>query len=150
MTFGRLVRAEGARDGIEDVSRRDHAVEVSILIVHEGHWHLGFTQHIERIQRIEGVGNDWRLTDVILQVELLALEQGAEQLPDLDNADHVVGAAFTDGQARMRRVKERLADLDLWPGEVDPVHIGARGHNTPDRAICEPSRASSWAAAGVL
>ena len=70
------VRAEGARDGVEDVGRRHDAVEMAVLVVDQGHRNLGLAQDLEGVERIERVRHDgaWRSG---ADVEGLAGQQSA-------------------------------------------------------------------------
>ena len=81
-----LIGAEGPGDGIEDVGRGDDAVEVAVLVVHERHRDLGLPQHLQGIERIEGVGDDRRLADVGTDVEGLVPQRGGQEFPGLHDA----------------------------------------------------------------
>src|SRR5829696_6959834 len=88
-----LIRAKSAGDGVEDVCGGYDTFEVPVLIMNNGNRYLRVTQHLKHVEGVDGIGNDWRPSNVASNIQGLTRQQSGQQLARLNDTDHVVGAS---------------------------------------------------------
>ena len=63
------IRSEIPCNGGEKIGRRHYPFEMTILIMNHRHWHIGPAKCLERIHRINLIGDNWCLLHQVPQVD---------------------------------------------------------------------------------
>ena len=136
-----FLRAKRADDRFKNVGGGHHTLEVSVLVVHETDVDGRCLEDRHDVAGIDRIRDHRRVADEGPDVELLARHAGVEQLLGLHDAEHLVGIAVVNRQARMRALRDRRADLLRRAREIDHVDVPARRHHGAHRPIAEPHHA---------
>ena len=71
----------------------DDAFEMAIFIMHQRHRDIGIAQRVQRVHRVQHVGQHRRLTRQRRQIERPAFDQRLHHVAGLQHADDIVHAA---------------------------------------------------------
>ena len=111
---------------------------MAVFVVHQRHRHGRSAQGAEGIEGVQGIGQHRNPADMGAQIELLAAEQRADQIADLQNPNHRVGTAIGNRQPGVRARQELRPHAPRVVGEIDPDHVGARCHHRADQPVAQP------------
>src|SRR3546814_1253154 len=90
------VRGEDSGQRRKQVGGSYQTFEMTIFVMDERHRHVGAAEHGQGVHRIHLVGHDRGLAHQRLEVERTPLDEGADDVARLNDADQAADRAFGD------------------------------------------------------